>query len=934
MKKKGHIHNNLKRYKEINEYLKEKYDSSSEFYKQLLDEYIYSNNEFDIDEIKKHELYLESQVELDSLNELYNKMKIEDFINNQLVIKENNETKYAFILLDIDNFNKINKKYGRMFGNETLNKVELKLKSLVRDNDFISRVSGDEFIIFIKDIKNKNDVLIRAYEICKSINLIFFYDFPELHVSCSCGISIAKEHGNSFNELYNISYIALTEAKKLGKNCCKIYGEESIDINNKSFNENINNKILIVDDIDINREILKSIFSDEYEVLEAENGQVALDIIKEKGNEILAVILDIIMPIKNGFEVMAEMKNNNLINEIPVIVVTMIDETENEVKALEMGAVDLIVRPYNSKVIKERIRNVISRKELSKIKYQNKILKEQNETAERYRIIVEQTGAIVYEWNPIDRTFYSSAGIKEFLISTTKPYLVFSGKDTCCKYFHPEDYGIILNTYFRDILEGNGKTIVTVRLKKLDGSFVWCEITINCVKDDDNNIQRIIGTIADVDEKIKSEQKLLYMAKYDELTGIYDKDEFYRSTLDMIKKNNQLSYAVIVMNISKFKVLNDIFGLKAGDKLLCFIANYLKTNLVGDVRFGRLQADSFAMCVPADKKFIINLIKDIEKNISIYPLDFNIIVNFGIYLVDKYDECVNLMCDKANIALSTIKGNYVKRYEFYDSKMRRDLIKQQELINDVKLAMQNGEFNIHIQPQIEYKSGEIVSGEALVRWNHKTKGMIPPNVFINLFEENGFITKLDMHIWECTCKLIRKWIDNGQKVVPISVNVSRIDIFNLNLNDHFNKLIKKYNLPKGVLELEITETAYMENSVQLIEIVNKLRSDGFKVLIDDFGSGYSSLSMLKDIEVDILKLDRSFIQDANVNKRSEKILTAIVYMANALKVPIIAEGIETKEQAEFLGELGCDIIQGYYYSKPLPIDKFENLLNSQKLIGD
>lgn len=397
MKENKHIDENFRNYDEMNKDSKSKHDYSNVLYEKVIDKHIDSNNKINIDKRNKHELCLELKNNIDLLVEFNDRIKIEKIVNDALKVKNNN-LKHAFLILDIDNFKKINRKYGRIFGDKILKKVALELNCLVRVDDVIVRSGGDEFIIFIKNILNNEDILKRANEICKNINLIFFNDFPNLHISCSCGISIAPDCGKDFFELYDLAYFALSEAKQSGKNCSKIYGENEEEVkNNNTKVITKKNKILVADDIDINRKILKSIFSDEYDVIEAENGQVALDILKEKQSEILAVILDIIMPIKNGFEVMNEMKKDNLIADIPVIVVTMIDEIENEVKALEMGAVDLIVKPYNSKVIKERIRNVISRKEINQIQYQNQVLKKQNETAERYRIIVEQTGAIVYE---------------------------------------------------------------------------------------------------------------------------------------------------------------------------------------------------------------------------------------------------------------------------------------------------------------------------------------------------------------------------------------------------------------------------------------------------------------------------------------------------------------------------------------------------------
>ena len=264
--------------------------------------------------------------------------------------------------------------------------------------------------------------------------------------------------------------------------------------------------------------------------------------------------------------------------------------------------------------------------------------------------------------------------------------------------------------------------------------------------------------------------------------------------------------------------------------------------------------------------------------------------------------------------------------------MLKELLKEQELISEMEPALAKRQFILYLQPQYDYTTNTMTGAEALVRWKHPEKGLIPPGLFIPIFENNGFICKLDLYVWEEACRLLRKWIDLGLNPVPISVNISRRDIYSQNLVDIFENLIKTYKLDPRMLRLEITESAYMDNPEQLIKVVDDLRDLGFCIEMDDFGSGYSSLNTLKDVPVDVLKLDMKFIMSATQGTDSEKskgghILSSIVRMANWLKLPVIAEGIETGIQADYLKSIGCFYMQGYYFAKPMPVDEYERLLS-------
>lgn len=293
------------------------------------------------------------------------------------------------------------------------------------------------------------------------------------------------------------------------------------------------------------------------------------------------------------------------------------------------------------------------------------------------------------------------------------------------------------------------------------------------------------------------------------------------------------------------------------------------------------------------------------------------------------------MCDRALLALRSVKGSYSNKLAYYDGSLRNRLLDEQELIGSMQAAIDREEFVLYFQPQYNYDTGELVGAEALVRWNHPTRGMLSPGVFIPLFENNGFISTLDEYIWEHSCRTMRRWLDDADRLVPvsISVNISRLDIYNPNLCQTLKSLVEKYSLPPSYLKLEITESAYMETPEQLIEVVSTLQSMGFTVEMDDFGSGYSSLNTLKDVPVDVLKLDMKFLSIGDNDSRGGNILSSIIRMARWLQLPVIAEGVETKEQADYLNSIGCSFMQGYYFSKPVPDPEFEALLINSKLGG-
>lgn len=427
------------------------------------------------------------------------------------------------------------------------------------------------------------------------------------------------------------------------------------------------------------------------------------------------------------------------------------------------------------------------------------------------------------------------------------------------------------------------------------------------------------------DERYQAE--LRHMIEYDDMSGLYSRRAFYIHVRERLDGDPEGSYAVVRCDLDRFKAFNDIFGTLTGDKLLNDLGQFFKELDQDGIISCRLQSDHYASLWPMELFDAERFSQKLQKWFEAYPLDFNFAFCLGIYVIDDTSLDVALMCDRALLALRTIKERYNERYAFYDEALRDKLMLEQGIVNEMAQALEAGQFVVYFQPQFRYSNGKMVGAEALVRWQHPEKGLVSPAVFIPIFEKNGFIATLDQFVWEQVCIKMREWLDKGMEI-PVSVNISRTDVEDPDLCRFLEQLVKKYGIPPRLLKLEITESVYMRNPAKLIEVVKKLQNRRFTVEMDDFGSGYSSLNILKDVPVDVLKLDLKFLGGSD-KARGGKILSSVVRMARWLDLPIIAEGVETKQQADFLLSIGCDYMQGYYFARPMSADEFERLMSRE-----
>lgn len=428
-------------------------------------------------------------------------------------------------------------------------------------------------------------------------------------------------------------------------------------------------------------------------------------------------------------------------------------------------------------------------------------------------------------------------------------------------------------------------------------------------------------------------KELNNVMNYDPLTEIYSKNKFFSASKAILKANPDKQFAFLRLDIDRFKLINSFFGTAYGDRLLKHVAKRIRdfAKTTECCTFGRIDADVFGIFTPYQgKKETVKQIEQAVENMKKLSASYNIMIVYGVYVVTDRSLPISFMCDRAALAAKTVKGHYMKSYAFYDDKMRLSIENEQNIINEMSDALENHEFVPYYQPKYDVKTNKPVGAEALARWIHPTKGFISPGVFIPIFEKNGFISKLDFYIWECVCKQLKEWKDKGVPLFPVSVNVSRVNLYNPNLSKIIIELTKKYDVDPKYFNIEITESVYTDDNVMIDDTTSQLRNNGFTILMDDFGSGYSSLNVLKDVQVDMLKMDMMFMFKAKYDGRAETIISSVIRMAKWLNIPVIAEGVDRAEQVEFLKSVGCDYIQGFYYSKPLPAADYEKLISDQE----
>ena len=452
-------------------------------------------------------------------------------------------------------------------------------------------------------------------------------------------------------------------------------------------------------------------------------------------------------------------------------------------------------------------------------------------------------------------------------------------------------------------------------------------------------VKNVIGSAENEWRKVTqlaSDKQLAEVVSFvdnDSLTGLFNRESFYRKASRLIRDNPDVEYEIMYLDVYSFKVINDLFTMETGNLVLKTAAYYFNVLTSSGGICGRVESDHFVLCVPRGQVRVEHLLEGIDSTMLSLGISHNIIFYAGIYDVENTYMPLEQMCDRARMAMNTVKGSKLHRYAYYDEKMRQLMLEEQMIVRDMEFALQEKQFSIYLQPVYNAETGKIVSAEALVRWQHPSQGIISPGKFIPVFERNGFIVRLDRYVWEMVCEFMAELREATGILLPVSVNVSRLNLYNLDLLDFLMGLIRKHELSPEYLHLEITEEAYTQDSHQLIEEVEMFRQNGFKVSLDDYGKGHSPLSMLKELPVDTLKVDIGFMKRGDKAARGTRIMEGVVDVARDLGLDVVVEGVETKEDRIFVTQMGAELIQGYFYAKPMPSDDFVELCAKNFLEG-
>ncbi len=412
---------------------------------------------------------------------------------------------------------------------------------------------------------------------------------------------------------------------------------------------------------------------------------------------------------------------------------------------------------------------------------------------------------------------------------------------------------------------------------------------------------------------------------YDDMTGMLSSTGFHSEGGMLLHTHPEKKYVICALNINSIKTINDLYNFGIGSQVINYIAHTLEGMFRESGICARLGGNNFVLCFEKTESNLNKLYGINSFDCSRFGVNMPVTARFGLCEVSGSPD-LQRITNYASLAMdrNTVKAR--NSFMWYDDKMRETIMIESSITSQMNAAMNNNEFVMYLQPQYNHSTGRLVGAETLCRWIKKDGSIISPGVFIPIFEKNGFIKKLDFFMWESAFRQIKKWVDSGIKPVPISVNISRMSLVDDEIVNVIGGFKEKYDIDTSLLHFEITESAYMDDQRSLIERITKIRDMGFMIAMDDFGSGYSSLNTLKDIPIDILKLDMGFLRGGTNTDKGTNIIGSVIRMAHSLGLVTVAEGVEKVEQADMLQSLGCDIIQGFLYARPMPLADYDELL--------
>jgi len=701
--------------------------------------------------------------------------------------------------------------------------------------------------------------------------------------------------------------------------------------------KNSNPLVLIVDDDRAARYLARnSLEHNGFEVTEANDGVAALTMFKERCPDI--VLLDIVMPNMDGYTVCAEIRKTLYGKYVPIVMMTATDDLESIQRAYDIGATDFLIKPINQVIMCHRIRYIFRAKELA----------DSHRKSEACLTKAQKIAKIGHwEWDITNNKLELSDQLRNILGLDSN--ILFNDM-TDLLDFIPNNDKENVRSFYQKILNKECSSAIEHRLINKNGSEKIVYQEAESFVDELGTVKQIVCTVHDITERIKAEKKIHSLANYDQITGLPNRcfvKDYLNYILDQSKRYNR-KLAILSIDLDSFTRINDSLGHNTGDAILREIGHRLTAcvrksdaiarDMVADPAVGNsnisentvahLGGDDFVIILPEirrseDAGIVAQRITDcLSPPIAVEGEVVSVTASIGITIYPDNGVDVETLMKNADIALHDAKDRGRNNFQFFSESIHKKATVRLSMEKALRLALENDKLELHYQPKIDVKTNLVCGMEALARWKDPEFGYVPPPQFISLAEDTGLIGQLGEWVLHTACRQTKTWHDSGFPPLQISVNLSPCQLEDKNLIQCIRQILEDTGLDPVYLELEITEGVLMNNKDSCVDSLEMLRSMGIRIALDDFGTGYSSLSYLKSFPIDILKLDRSFIMDVMKDHSSAAIVTAIITMSKSLHLRTIAEGVETNEQLNFLRVMGCDEIQGYLYSKPLPPDEF------------
>ncbi len=636
------------------------------------------------------------------------------------------------------------------------------------------------------------------------------------------------------------------------------------------------------------------------------------------------VLLDFELPDSSGFDTPRRVQERA--PEVPIVALTGHSDEEFAARAISMGVQDYLIKGrIVSDLLYRAVLYAIERKK------SQQLLKN---SEERFRAFFELTGVGAFQADPSGRFVLVNGSFCNIMGYDRDDLLSLSFGDLT----HPDDLPGHLKEFELLLNGGQSQYDTEKRFVHKDGRTVWVHLSMTLLRDAKGRPLRAMGIVQDITGKKSAEEEIKHIADHDALTGLPNRRLFIELTrLEVAQaRRNRKKIAFLFLDLDRFKNVNDTLGHGAGDEMLMEVAYRIRRNLRKSDTVARVGGDEFNIILPDiargedGSEIASKLVASFQAPFFIAGHELRMTASIGISVYPDDDEDMDTLFRYADIAMYYAKKQGRNAFQFYNPAINTRSIERMQMEGWLRRCVERDELSVHYQPQLEIKTGKIISAESLVRWNHPERGLLQPKSFVPLAEETGLIAAIDLWVLNAVCRQVRTWLDAGFPPFSITVNLSARLFQDPELVVKISKILKDTAFPADCLGLEITESVAMSNIEYTAEQLGKLAEMGMHILIDDFGTGYSSLNYLKRLPIGRLKIDRTFIEDIRTDPDDRAIINAVTAMAHNLRMKVIAEGVETEDQLEFLRGAGCDEIQGYLVSKPLPAEEFSKLIASGK----